>query len=82
MYAEMGVIFTAVSKINMAYITLVAAVSMLFFCNVTSLGIVCIRRGKTIKFFFFAILWPLYIIHVLQCGSFWVNYFGASLFLY
>lgn len=53
-----------------------------FFCNVTSLGIVCISWGKNIKVIFFAILWSFYIIHVLQYRLFWVNYFGASLFSY
>lgn len=52
LYAEMGAIFTAVSEFIMVYIALVAAVSIWFFYNVTSLGKVCIRRGSAIKVLF------------------------------
>lgn len=47
----MGDTLTAVSKFVMAYIAFVAVALILFFlsCNVTSPGIVCKRRGKTIE---------------------------------
>ncbi len=67
-FAEMGVIFTAVSKFIMAYISLVAAVSIWFFCNVTSLGIVCIR--------------PDIVVKVLFCHFMaFVNYSGATVWV-
>lgn len=70
----MGVIFTVVSKFIIAYIALlVAAVSIdFFFCNVTSLGIVCTRRGKIIFCHFIA-----FVNYSCEGGSFWVNYFGG-----
>lgn len=57
LYAETGDTFTAVSKFIMAYIAFVAVVSIGFFCNVTSPGIVCIRRGKTIQ-----VIFPFYAL--------------------
>lgn len=53
-----------------------------FFCNVTSLGIVCIRRGKTIKVLFSFFCYCMAFVHYSCARPFWVNYFGASLFSY
>lgn len=49
---EMEDIFTPVSNFIIAHIAFVAAVSIRFFCNVTSLGIVCIGNVKPQKFVF------------------------------
>ena len=43
-----------------------------FFCNVTSLGIVCTRWGKIIFCHFIA-----FVNYSCEGGSFWVNYFGG-----